>query len=306
MNLVQLRYVLAVAEQGTFTRAASELGVAQPSLSQGVRSLEAELGAELFHRTSTGAVPTPAGEALLGPARAALRSADAGQAAVSAVRGLEAGTLDLVVLPSLAVEPSVDLVGRFRRAHPGVKVRVREPADIAAADDAIRSGASEVAITELHPGQAGLTAIELRVQELVALVPRAIAGGPGATVTLAALAASPIVTTPRGTSTRQQLDDSLATAGLRADIAVETDHREQIGPLVVAGAGVAILPRAVAEAIASPEVGVRPVVPRISRRIGLVHRDAPLTPAADAFVALARGTEPPQPRRPPVRRRRAS
>ena len=307
MQLSNLRYVVAVVDAGTFTRAAADLGVAQPSLSQGIRALEAELGAELFHRTPAGAVLTPAGQALLAPARLALHGAESARAAVAAVRGLDAGTLDLVVLPSLSVEPAVEMVGRFRRAHPGVMVRVREPIDVVAAAAAVREGTSEIALTELRSASPGLVEIVLGEQELVALVPRSGiptgTGGGAGPISLERLAASPLIATPRGTSSRQQLEDSLAARGLSADVAIETDHREQIGPLVTAGAGCALVPLAVAERLASPDVAVRRVRPRISRRIGLVHRDGPLTPAAAAFVALALGDPAPRARRPRSRRR---
>src|SRR4051794_28969743 len=119
MDLRQLGYVVAVVDEGGFTRAAEAMHVAQPSLSQAVRTLEAELGVELFHRSARAVRLTAAGQALLGPARQALRDAASARAAVAAVVGLEAGHLDLTCLPTLAVHPLTELVGRFRRAHPG-------------------------------------------------------------------------------------------------------------------------------------------------------------------------------------------
>ena len=127
MELRQLAYVVAVVDHGGFTRAAAEVHVAQPSLSQAVRALERELGVELFHRLGRRVVLSAAGEALLGPARQALRSVEIARAAVSAVTGLERGHLDLVALPTLAVDPTAALVGSFRAAHPDVIVRLAEP-----------------------------------------------------------------------------------------------------------------------------------------------------------------------------------
>src|SRR5512135_2285951 len=101
MDLRQLRYAVAVVDHGGFTRAAEAMHVAQPSLSQSVRALEAELGTELFHRTPRSVVLTAAGEAFLGPARQALRDASNVQAAVAEVAGLQAGHLDVVCLPTL-------------------------------------------------------------------------------------------------------------------------------------------------------------------------------------------------------------
>lgn len=311
MDLRQLSYVVAVADRGGFTRAAEAVHVTQPALSQAVKALEAELGVELFHRTARSVVLTAAGEALLGPARRALRDAETARAAVAEVAGLTAGHLDVVCLPTLAVDPAAGLVGRFRSAHPGVTVRLVEPDEPSAVPERVRSGASELGLAELPFAGEDLVAHELDRQDFVAVLPpptategRATAGRP---ITLAALARSPIVTTSAGTSTRRQLDEALATAGLEATIVVETDHREALVALVLAGAGASLLPAPLAAAAAVGGAVVRPVTPRVRRRVGLVHRDGPLSPAAAAFVALALGgtgagaaprpTDRPRPRR---------
>src|SRR3954451_5489165 len=98
MDVRQLAYVVAVADHGGFTSAAAALGITQPSLSQGVRALENELGTELFVQAGRNVRLTTAGEAVLGPARQAVRDLEPAMLAVDAVRGLEAGRLDLVTL----------------------------------------------------------------------------------------------------------------------------------------------------------------------------------------------------------------
>ncbi len=129
MDLRQLAIVVAVVDEGGFTSAADALEVSQPTVSQAVRALEVELGVELFLRSGRTVRLTAAGEALLEPARQALRDAATARAAVAEVAGLTAGHLDLVCLPTLAVAPTAELIGRFRRAHPGVTVRLAEPDD---------------------------------------------------------------------------------------------------------------------------------------------------------------------------------
>src|SRR3954471_11650585 len=126
MDLRQASYVIAVVDHGTFTAAAASIPVSQPALSQAVASLERELGADLFYRIGRQVTLTPAGEAFVEPARRMLRDADVARAAVADVAGLPTGRLDIVCLPTLVVDPLVDLVGRFRRAHP-VRVRIHEP-----------------------------------------------------------------------------------------------------------------------------------------------------------------------------------
>src|SRR5437763_4983385 len=93
MDLRQLEYLVAVVDHGGFTRAADALFVAQPSLSQGVRTLEAELGVPLFHRLGRRVELTSAGEALLEPARRMLRDATTARAAVAEVAGVAARPL---------------------------------------------------------------------------------------------------------------------------------------------------------------------------------------------------------------------
>jgi LysR family carnitine catabolism transcriptional activator len=303
MDLRQLEYIVAVADTGSFTQAAASLRVAQPSLSQSIRKLEVELGVELFHRTTRSVRLSAAGVAMLPPARQALRDADNARAAVAAVVGLEAGHLDIVCLPTLAAHPTSALIGAFRQAHPKVRVRVTEPEELVRVAQRVRDGSSEIGVTELPIDLAGLTAHVLERQEFVALVPRALANHLGSSrITIARLADQPLVTTPTGTSTRRQLDDALEAAGLESQVAVETDYREAIPALVRAGAGVAVLPRPLAEAAASGEVAVLRISPTIRRDVGIIHRATALAPAAAAFVTTALDL-PLRPTRPRPRRR---
>src|SRR5262249_24405745 len=129
MEIRQLEYVLGVVDEGGFTRAAEALRVTQPALSDGIRRLEAEMGLERMHRVGGRAVPWAAGEAFGAPARQVLRALGVLRTSVAAVAGLTAGTLDVVALPTLAVDPLAALVGAFRHSYPGVVVRVDQPED---------------------------------------------------------------------------------------------------------------------------------------------------------------------------------
>jgi DNA-binding transcriptional LysR family regulator len=287
MDLRKLGLFLAVVDEGGFTRAAEAAFVSQPSVSQAIRELESELGTPLFHRVGRGVVLTPAGEALVGPARQALRDVEAARAAVHAVGQLETGRLDLSALPTLAVDPVAPLVGAFRTAHPGVAVRLADadgPAEVAAS---VASGEVEVGITvETAAGGGALGSVTLGRQELVATLPPGSAR-PARGLTAVELARHPIVATPRGTSTRELLDDALATAGVTVDFAVVTAQREAVMPLVVAGAGATLLPRPLAAIAAELGAVVVPMRPRVTRAVVAVHRDGPLSPAAAAFLGAA-------------------
>ncbi len=313
MDLRQLAIVVAIADEGGFTRAADALDLSQPSVSQAVRGLEVELGVELFHRAGRTVQLTAAGEALIGPARQALRDAATARAAVAEVAGVAAGHLDLVSLATLAVSPTADLIGRFRQAHPGVTVRLAEPEDAEAIGDRLRTGQSEIGIAELPVAGHDLESHPLETQQFVALLPPEPAVGssrdsrraatPGRPITLQALARHPLITTPPGTSTRRQTDEAFSARGLVPTIAVETDHREVIVSLVLAGAGVSVLPRPVAVAAVEQGAVLRELRPTITRLIGLVHRRGTLSPAAQAFLALAVPGLPSTTERPPARRR---
>ena len=302
MQLQQVDYVLAVVDHGSFTAAARAIGVAQPSLSQGVRALEGELGAELFVRAGRAVRLTAAGEAFVEPARRALRDAATARAAVAEVAGLAAGRLDLVCLPSFAADPVAVLVGRFRREHPGVRVRIAEPEDPAALVEEVRSGASELGFAEIPLGD-DLVTVPLAANDYVAIVPPG-RGGDDGPLALRSLADAALITTPPGTSTRRLVDEALAAAGVTPAIAVETDHREAMAPLVVAGAGVALTPRRLAESARALGAVVREITPAIVREVGIVHRPGPLSPAARAFLVLAAPDAPRPGGRPPLRRRR--
>src|SRR6478736_2441149 len=157
MELRQVEYVLAVVDRGTFTRAAAAMAVSQPSLSDGIRRLEAELDVRLFHRLGRSVELTDAGRAFVGPARQLTRDRDAVFESVATVRDLQSGTLDIVALPTLAADPLGRLGGGFRKAHPGIAVRAVVPP----ADGAV------VAMVLVGRSALGQTAIRAPRDELV-------------------------------------------------------------------------------------------------------------------------------------------
>jgi DNA-binding transcriptional LysR family regulator len=288
MELRQVEYFLAVVDEGSFTAGARALDIAQPSLSEGVRRLETELDARLFDRIGRRVVLTDAGRAFEGPARRMVRERALALEAVGSVRALDTGTLDVVSLPTLAVDPLAPLVGRFRLAHPGIAVHIAEPEDGDGVEARVVDGRSEIGLAVLPPRRDDLVAIELARQEIVAVCPPGTRVGANGRLPVAKLAEMPLIATPPGTSMRDLVDQALASAGLTAEIAVETGQREAIAPLVLSGAGTSFLPRPTAEALAVQGVVVARLAPTLVRTIGLLHRASPLTPAARAFVELAR------------------
>ncbi len=285
MDLRRLRLFLAVVDRGGMTRAAEAEHVSQPSVSQAVRELETELGTPLFHRVGRRVVLTAAGEALVEPARQVLRDVETGRAAVAAVAGLSAGRLDLAALPTLAADPVAPLVGAFRVAYPGVDIALADPADASALVDLVASGECEVGITAEPITGSGLTSHPLGHQDLLAVLPPGAHASP--TMAVTTLARFPLVAAPPGTTTRSQLEDAFAEARVTPRIAVVTEQREAILPLVLAGAGATLFPRPLAEQAAALGAVVVALRPRLTRPIHLFHRAGPLSPAAHAFRELA-------------------
>ena len=172
MDLRQLEYVVAVVDHGGFTKAAAALHVAQPSLSQGVQSAGARArGAAVrtsrpvrrAHRRGRGGRRRrPAGAARAPPSCAT---------ASAAVAGVVIGRLDIVALPTLAVDPLARLIGAFRAAHPGVTVRVTEPEDAATVERQVLAGRAELGFADLTTGGRDLVRVELFRQEVVAVSP---------------------------------------------------------------------------------------------------------------------------------------
>src|SRR5579863_4025976 len=167
----RLRYFLAVVDEGSVTRAARHLHVAQPSLSQALRAFEGELDVQLFHRVGRGLRLSPAGEALVGPARLVLRAMDEARSAISGVLELRTGTLEIAALATLAVDPMATLIGRFRERHPGVRVRVLEPENADGVSTLVRDGSCEIGATHLPSVDRLLVTHPLGEQELLFVCP---------------------------------------------------------------------------------------------------------------------------------------
>jgi LysR family transcriptional regulator, carnitine catabolism transcriptional activator len=287
MDQRRLEYFLAVVEEGGVTRAAGRLHVAQPSLSQALKTLEAELGLELFHRVGRGLRLSAAGEAFVGPARQILRAMAEGREAIAGVRDLETGTLEIAALATLAVDPMAELVGRFRAQHPGIRVRMLEPESAEGVSSLVHDGTCELGAAHLSLPRDELQALPLGDQELLFAMPPGGEGDVSRPLRPRELARTSLVLSPPGTSTRILLEEALAAVGVTPQIAVETAAREAIIPLVLAGAGAALLPAPLAREAHRRGAVVRTANPKIVRPIGLVYRDGTLSPAARAFLELA-------------------
>ncbi|NJC82820.1 LysR family transcriptional regulator [Planosporangium mesophilum] len=287
MDVRQVSYFLAVVEHGGFGRAASALEVAQPTLSQSVRALERELGADLFHRVSHGVVLSSAGRAFIGPARQVLRGIAAARQSVDS-GGRSGLSLDLVTVPVLAVHPGAALVGSFLRANPTMFVRIDEPDTDDQLHLLVRDGQSELGLSHLPLPHLGLDVIELGVQELWLAFPPGTDVGTDKAVPLTRLDGRDVIGVPRSSWQRGFVERALRDQGVRTRLAVEAAPREAVVPLVLGGVGAAFVLRESAETAAGLGAVVRPTDPPLRQAYGLVHRPGPLSTATRAFVAHAR------------------
>ncbi len=294
MDVRRLSLFLAVVDHGTFTKAAAASFVSQPGLSQAVRELERELGTTLFDRSGRRVSLTAAGEALVPHARAALREIDGAVDAVAAVAGRRTGRVQLAALPTLAADPVARLVGDFRRAYPGIRVELAAPDDPIELLSMVRTGVVELGIGDTPLDAAGLSVDVLGEQELLAVLPPGSPGSsrPDGRMTLRDLAQVPMVVTTRGTSSRGLLEGAFRSEGLELVVAVESAQREALLPLVLAGAGPALLPAPVAETARLLGATVCPTEPTIRRQVAMFHRRDALSPAGEAFRELALGPPP--------------
>ena len=256
MDLLQLRYFVRVAELGSFTRAATVLGIAQPALSRQVRLLEVELHQALLRRTGRGAVPTEAGNLLLEHGRGILYQVDRMLEEMARARGGLAGRVALGMTPSVARLLTVPLMQAFRAEMPQARLMIREGLSISMLEYLL-AGQLDVAVLYNATAMAGLEITPLANEELL-LVQRADGApareGPDADhVTLAELSRLPLIIPSQPNAIRMHVEATLATAGLRPNVTMEVDGVRAILDLVADGAGGAVLSRQSVESAPRPD-----------------------------------------------------
>jgi DNA-binding transcriptional LysR family regulator len=290
MELRHLRYFVAVVEERQFVRAAAALHVAQSALSQQIRDLERELGAELLHRDRRGVTVTPAGELLLGHARAILERADLARAEVAKLTGVISGALRVGSGSPSGPVPLPATLAAFQRRHPAVEIVLRD----APSEELVRSlqdGALDIAIVSFLPEHLPeqVHGALITREPMVALIPAGHTLAEGATVSLAALSGEPLITFPRGSGIRGTIEDGFRAAGVpRPVVTAETIDPLATLELVGQGLGCSLMPQSVA-GHAGADVAVvalrRPGLRRIVTLAWAHERRS--RPAVDAFLELA-------------------
>ncbi|GAA0382657.1 LysR substrate-binding domain-containing protein [Microbispora corallina] len=245
MELRQLEYFVAVAEERSFTRAAQRVHISQSGVSAQIRHLERELGAELFDRSARTATLTVAGKAALEHARAALAAAGALAQSVGEVTGLIRGRLTVGMVVGCTITPLFDALAAFHRAHPGVEIALTEDNSDRLVE-AVRAGTADLALVGTAAAPEGLEALTIVSERLVAAAPP---GHPLAAVdrvTLPDLLDHPLVCMPRGTGLRAVLDRACEARGLRPVVALEAGAADAVADLAARGLAVAVLSESMA------------------------------------------------------------
>jgi DNA-binding transcriptional LysR family regulator len=291
MNLQQLQYFLASADRGSFSGAAEDLHLAQPSVSEQVRRLEDELGVALFTRVGRGLVLTDAGRSLRPHAEAVLHAVREARESVVAVRELRGGTATFGTFATAGQYLGADLIAEFRARHPKVRVRIMSLNSAEAADD-VREGRLEGAIVALPVDDDGLDVRAVAEDELI-LVSRdaALLAEP---LTVERLASVPLVLSDASYGledpTRRRLSELAQRAGVTLEPVVDVEEVATTLDLAAAGVGDTVIWRGqlVARLRRLPRaVGWAPFTPPISMTLAFVQRrGAPLSPAAREMVGL--------------------
>jgi DNA-binding transcriptional LysR family regulator len=289
MELHQLEYFVAVAEEASFTRAAARVHVAQPGVSAQVRRLEAELGQQLLDRSGRSVRLTEVGTAVLPFARAALRAVSDARQAVDQLAGLVRGQVAVGMVSGCAVQVLPELLAEFRSRYPGVSLTLSEDGSDRLVKS-LRDGRLDLALI----GSAGdpIPGLETAVvvdEALVAAVNEADPLAARAVVALDDLRDQPLVSLPRGTGVRGAFEAACAAAAFEPRIVLEASALSMVARLAGMGLGVAILPASTPASLELP-LHVLPIQsPNIRSRLELAwNPGAAASPAARVLADHAR------------------
>src|SRR3954469_8669887 len=283
MEFRALEYFVAVADERHFTRAAARMHVSQSGLSAAIKTLEAELHAPLFERTTRRVQLTAAGEALLPEARRALAAARAGADAVDAVKGLQRGHVSVGVMQQMGLVDLPRILARYHRRYPGIELRLRQ----ASADELhqlLIDGDLDVCVASPpEPADKRLATVDLLHTPLVLACRADDPYATRRTVTLRELAGRNIIGFPRGWSVRSLTDRAVDAAGASLDINLEVNDTATLLDLVEVGLGVTVI----AEGLAQQRRSLRKVRLAGGKRIDWIVSAITLAPAPTNPAALA-------------------
>jgi len=248
VELRQLRYFAAVANELHFSRAAQQLSIAQPALSHQIRQLERELDVELFTRTTRAVDLTPAGRALADEAETILRSVERVAAAARKTTNVQRGTLRIAATPSAVTSVLPQLLRAFHDRAPHVDIELREAGN-GAQLEALRGGDLDAGVVHAPLGADDMASQPLVEEKLMAVIPEGHPLAGSAEIPLAALADERFVLFPR-TRSKDLHDELIAHCrrrGFTPRIEYEVVAMTAALAIVRAGLGITLLPESLAE-----------------------------------------------------------
>lgn len=288
MNVTHFRHFIAVVEHGGIGKAAENLYMAQPSVSQSIRSLESEYGTPLFTRSGRQLELTTAGSELIGLARRILESVDGLPAVAQQVRDFERGTLKIGVAAELAVDPLMKIVQDFRSDHDQIRLDIREATDAWATDELLRVAECELVLSFPSPSSSAAYTF-LGRQELRLVLPSQMVGSMRGT-SLADFSQVPLVASPRGTVLRDLIDLKFAEVGATPSIRIEVPTHHSTAELVLWGGVGAFLPPSLACEVAVSGALLPPYAPTLTVEFGFYTRSEQLSPLTQVFIWEAQQT----------------
>lgn len=284
MNLRQIDFVLALAEEGNFTRAAARCHTVQSAFSHQVARLEEEFGSRLFERSSRRVALTAAGRTFVAHARQVQEATRRLWDEMAAATGEIRGTLTVGTISTLTVANLPALLAEFHRRHPRVDIRLHIGMSDALLDE-LRGQQTDAAFIGVWPGEpvAGVSARLLSEECLVAILhpDHPLAGR--SSLGLGELAGHTLVDYQAGTGPRQQTDAAFRAAGIERRVAFEVNHAELLEQIVRQGLAIGLVPEQSALGYAGL-LRVR-IEEAPQRKVYFAWSRNP-TPAAAAFQAL--------------------
>jgi LysR family transcriptional regulator, nitrogen assimilation regulatory protein len=288
LNSKQLRYFIAIATEGTFTKASSKLRVAQPALSRQMSLLEDELGTPLLVRHRRGVGLTDAGAALLERARPLLLSMDRIQSEIMDYSGAPTGALRVGCTPTLTNRLLVDPVRCILESFPKVNVRIREGVSHELCR-AVLSDELDAAIVSENLAESFLAA-EALFDEQVWLFGPLNKRIRRAKIDVQELASLPMIMACAPQTTRRLIERLLAQAGLRLNVVAESDSIRATREFLIAGIGHTVAPySALVQDVESGLISGRPIQDYRIRRSLVRRNDRPASRALHEFKALLAG-----------------
>lgn len=288
MEMRQLQYFVAVAEDLNFTRAAARVHVAQPAISQQIARLEHELGQELFDRSGRRIRLTAAGDLFLPFARQTLDTAARGRDAVAGLAGALAGPLSVGTIQS-PPPALLDLLAGFHREHPRVEISLRTGSPQYLAEQ-VAKGVLDAALLGVtgEPLPAAVATADYATEPIVALVAPDHELAERTRIPLTALRDQPLATLTTGSGLRTVLEAACTRAGFSPLINAETDDINLLIDLAAHRLGVALIPAVEPADNRSDLVTLAVHRPKLARRTALAWHRHRTTRIATAFLDHAR------------------